>query len=102
MGSQIGDSSGQPRLVGGADAGSGIECGATAIQIEVPVGHILRVQSMTKTFRGVVFHGVRDIRVEDRPFSTTETIAETDAVVKVSSARISLFRTPRRLMSRTV
>jgi threonine dehydrogenase-like Zn-dependent dehydrogenase len=44
---------------------------------------------MTKTFRGVVFHGVRDVRVEDRPFPTAETIADTDAVVRVTSAGIN-------------
>jgi hypothetical protein len=53
------------------------------------VGHLLQVQSMTKTFRGVVFHGVRDVRVEDRPFPTAETIADTDAVVRVTSAGIN-------------
>ena len=63
---------------------------------------MLEVQSMTKTFRGVVFHGVRDIHVENRPFPTTETITETDAVVKVTSAGILFFGNPHRLMSRTV
>ena len=43
---------------------------------------------MAKYFRGVVFHGVRDIRVEDRPFPLSDTLSDTDAVVKVTSAGI--------------
>lgn len=43
---------------------------------------------MAKTFRGVVFYGARDVRVEDRPFPTAETIADSDAVVRVTSAGI--------------
>jgi threonine dehydrogenase-like Zn-dependent dehydrogenase len=41
---------------------------------------------MSKTFRGVVFHGPRDVRVEDRPFPNLENVAENDAIVKVTTA----------------
>jgi threonine dehydrogenase-like Zn-dependent dehydrogenase len=41
---------------------------------------------MPKTFRGVVFHGVQDVRVEDRPFP--ETLLDGDAIVKVTKSGI--------------
>lgn len=41
---------------------------------------------MSKTFRGVVFYGPRDIRVEDRPFPDLKDWSENDAIVKVKAA----------------
>ena len=43
---------------------------------------------MSKTFRGVVFHGPRDVRVEDRPFPDLKDWSENDAIVKVTYAGI--------------
>jgi hypothetical protein len=41
---------------------------------------------MSKTFRGVVFHGPRDVRVEDRPFPNIKDWSENDAIVQVIAA----------------
>jgi len=48
--------------------------------------------TMSKTFRGVVFYGPRDIRVEDRPFPNLKDWSENDAIVKVKAAGIPLLR----------
>src|SRR5271170_6304765 len=69
---------------------------ALAVQIslkydvsQLTLVHQARLKLMAKSFRGAVFHGVRDIRVEDRPFPTRETLLDTDAVMKITSAGIS-------------
>jgi len=41
---------------------------------------------MSKTFRGVVFHGPRDVRIEDRQFPDLKDWSENDAMVKVTYA----------------
>jgi len=41
---------------------------------------------MSKTFRGVVFYGPHDVRVEDRPFPNLDDWSENDAIVKVTTA----------------
>jgi hypothetical protein len=46
---------------------------------------------MSKTFRGVVFYGARDVRVEDRPFPDLKDWGENDAIVKVTTAGILIF-----------
>lgn len=45
-----------------------------------------RNNQMSKTFRGVVFHGPRDVRVEDRPFPDIKDWSENDAIVQVIAA----------------
>jgi hypothetical protein len=67
--------------------------------LQLTLAHQVRLKAMAKSFRGVVFHGVRDIRVEDRPFPIRETLLDTDAVVKVTSAGIGPSMPPL-LMSR--
>jgi hypothetical protein len=47
--------------------------------------------AMSNTFRGVVFHGTRDVRVEDRPFPDLKDWGENDAIVKVTTAGIPIF-----------
>jgi len=80
---------------GGIGGGAGVIRAALAVALslkydvlQLTLAHRVRVIPMAKSFRGVVFHGVRDIRVEDRPFPTRETLLDTDAVVKVTSAGI--------------
>jgi hypothetical protein len=38
---------------------------------------------MAKTFKGVIFYGPRDVRVQERPFPRLEDCSENNAIVKV-------------------
>src|SRR5579871_3198214 len=51
-----------------------------------PLPDVRSVPTMSKTFRGVVFHGTKDVRVEDRPFPDIKDWSDNDAIVQVIAA----------------
>jgi len=40
----------------------------------------------TNTYRAVVYYGTHDVRVEDRPFPSLESLAPLDVIVRITTA----------------